>query len=140
MLTWLKDNGIGQFPDGENLTVIAQESDQRLVYRPGVAWRYNALETEVDGAQTRESVTLQQPLFSPTPWRYSSLLRFHEMIKEAFEPAKSCAISQLSAHLEIAEEALEEHLDGLHEKWRSEGVAPKDMLALAKRLGRNCYL
>ena len=52
VLTWLKDNGIGEFPDGENLGVIAQESDQRLVYRPGVAWRYNALETEVDGAQT----------------------------------------------------------------------------------------
>ena len=77
VLTWLKDNGVGQFPDGENLSVIAQESDQRLKEkRPGVDWRYNALETEVDGAQTRESVTIQQPLFNPVPSKYSSLLRF----------------------------------------------------------------
>ena len=73
VLTWLKDNGIGEFPDGENLSVITQASGQRLVYKPGAAWRYNALETELGGTQARENVTLQQPLFSPAPWTYSRL-------------------------------------------------------------------
>ena len=30
VLTWLKDDGIGEFPDGEHLSVIALESDQRF--------------------------------------------------------------------------------------------------------------
>ena len=62
------------------------------------------------------------------------------MIKEAFEPSESCVASQLSAHLEIAEEQPEEHLNGLHDNWGSEGVTPKDLLAPAKLLGRSFYL
>ena len=70
----MKDNGIGEWPDGRNLETVHVESDQRLVYRPDAPWRFNLLETEIVDGQTRESVTLQQPLFSETPWRYNSLL------------------------------------------------------------------
>ena len=90
--------------------------------------------------QTRESVTLQQPLFSPAPWKYSSLLRVQEMIKECWEQSESCVVSQLSAHLGISAALLEERLDELHQGWKVEGVAPADVLGLAKALGRSCYL
>ena len=81
----MKDNGIGEWPDGRNLETVHVESDQRLVYRPDAPWRFNLLETDMVDGETRESVTLQQPLFSETPWRYSSLLRVQEMIKECWE-------------------------------------------------------
>ena len=92
------------------------------------------------GGETRESVTLQQPLFSETPWVYSSLLRVQEMIKECWQPSKSCVVSQLSAHLGMEASTLGQQLDALHEGWRSEGVQPADVLGLAKALGRSCYL
>ena len=62
VLTWMKDNGIGEWPDGRNLETVHVESDQRLVYRPDAPWRFNLLETEIVDGETRESVTLQQPL------------------------------------------------------------------------------
>ena len=60
----------------------------------------------VDG-ETRESVTLQQPLFGE-PWRYSSLLRVPEMIPECWEHDGNCVVAQLSAHLSMAAETLEQ--------------------------------
>ena len=119
VLNWMKDNGIGEWPDGRNLETVHVESDQRLVYRPEAPWRFNLLETEIVDGETRESVTLQQPLFSETPWRYSSLLRVQEMIKECWQPSKSCVVSQLSAHLGMEASTLEQQLDALHEGWRA---------------------
>ena len=124
VLTWMKDNGIGEWPDGRNLETIHVESDQRLVYRPDAPWRFNLPETEIVDGETRESVTLQQPLFSETPWRYSSLLRVQEMIKECWELGGNCVVTQLSAHLGISATYLEERLDELHEGWKFEGVLP----------------
>ena len=53
VLTWMKDNGIGEWPDGRNLETVHVESDQRLVYRPDAPWRFNLLETEIVDGETR---------------------------------------------------------------------------------------
>ena len=140
VLTYMKENNIGEWPDGRNLETVHVESDQRLVYRPDAPWRYNLLETEIVDGETRDSVTLQQPLFSETPWRMSAMLRVEDVIKECWMPSGNCVVSQISAHLKIPRNELEEHLDSLHKGWREEGVLPKDVLALAKLLHRSCYL
>ena len=112
VLNWMKDIGIGEWPDGRNLETVHVESDQRLVYRPDAPWRFNLLETEMVDGETRESVTLRQPLFSPAPWKHSSLLRVQEMIKGCWASAESCVVSQLSAHLGTSAQVLEEHVEG----------------------------
>ena len=140
VFNYMKENGIGEWPDGRNLETVHVESDQRLVYRPDAPWRYNLLETEIVDDETRDSVTLQQPHFSETPWRMSALLRVEDVITECWMPSGNFVVSQISAHLKIARTELEEHLDTLHKGWREEGVLPREVVALAKLLQRSCYL
>ena len=62
------------------------------------------------------------------------------MVKEAFIESQHCVVTQLTAHLNIPKEILENKLDFIHDNWRMEGVNPRDLIELAKLLDRSCYI
>ena len=74
-----------------------------------------------------------------SPWLYSSLLRVDEMVESCWSE-DNCVVRQLSAHLNSDPEMLEEELTAINEDWRKDGVTPRDILHLGKRLDRNTFI
>ena len=132
---------IGEWDMDDNLTVVHQESDQRMLYRPDAPWRFNELQSRVEeDGQVRESVALMRQLFAAEPWRYSALLRVNEMVKECWLASDNCVLMQLSAHLAISRDTLEDRLNDIHDNWQEEGIMPRDILELGKALQRSVYI
>ena len=76
ILQWMRANGIGEWDETGRLRVVHQESDQRFVYPNDRPWRMSLLQTTVRrNGDVEESATLNEPVLSQAPWRYSGLLR-----------------------------------------------------------------
>ena len=112
-----------------------------MIYRPDAPWRFNELQSRVEeDGQVRESVALMRQLFAAEPWRYSALLRVNEMVKECWLASDNCVLMQLSAHLAISRDTLEDRLNDIHDNWQEEGIMPRDILELGKALQRSVYV
>ena len=134
ILDWMRQQGIGDWSTGQ-LTTVHEESDQVMTYMPLRPWRMSALHTTIEGDEIREHAVLNQPLRAAQPWRSSALLRCNEMIPECWtEDGTNCAVRQISTHLKLDKELLEEFFTEIRPDWRAKGLLADDLLKLGARL------
>ena len=113
------------------------------MYDPGTPreWKYDELRTTVDAAgEVEQQAFLDQPMRSPKP---SSIINATGIIPEAFhklDPGVNCAIYQLSRHLGIEYEIIEEDMRRRHERlYGSElVVTPRTLLLWCAAQGIGC--